>query len=159
MLNSASRARSLVGRTASPGGATSRRPRYLPATMRMRGGRRRRLAELLAHHPGRHLLDLAAGEVAELERPVAESDQPGDGEAEMIEHAPHLAVLAFAQGQGEPGVGALLALERSADRAVADAVDGDAAGQRGEPLGRDRAVHPDLVAAQPAGLGQFEAAG
>src|SRR5712691_7145431 len=34
MLKSASRARSLVGRTNSPGGATSRRPRWLPPTMR-----------------------------------------------------------------------------------------------------------------------------
>src|SRR4029077_2927867 len=34
MLNKASRARSLVGRTASPGGAVSRRPRCTPPTMR-----------------------------------------------------------------------------------------------------------------------------
>src|SRR5438105_10005109 len=34
MLNKASRARSLVGRTASPGGAVRRRPRCTPPTMR-----------------------------------------------------------------------------------------------------------------------------
>src|SRR5204863_8156966 len=43
ILNKDSRARSLVGRTASPGGATSRRPRCTPPTMRSPRGSEERI--------------------------------------------------------------------------------------------------------------------
>ena len=79
--NSASRARSLVGRVARPSGVSIRRPRCRPAMIRRltpaprppraAGARGRRLdqrADLLAQHLGQHLLDRALGQEAELER-------------------------------------------------------------------------------------------
>ena len=69
------------------------------------------------------------GEIAELERAERHPDQAVDREAEMAEHVLHLAVLAFADREGEPDIAALHAIDRGLDRTVADAVDGDAAAQ------------------------------
>src|SRR5438132_5151062 len=122
MLNNASRARSLVGLTLSPGGASSRRPRCLPPTIRTCRGR---LPELLGQHLLCHLVDRAGRQVAQLKWSEREPDQPGYRESQMIEHAANLAVLALAQGQRDPGVAALPAFEAGADRAVGRAVDRD----------------------------------
>jgi hypothetical protein len=149
MLNSASRARSLVGLTSSPGGAASSRLRLLgrcPAAG----------AELVGEHLPRHLLDGAALEEAELEGSVGEADQPRHGVAEMLEDAAHLAVAPLAQPHLEPGIAALLALELGGDRPVGDAVDGDPLGERLQPIRLDDAVDAHLVAAQPAGRRQLE---
>src|SRR5437870_297318 len=56
------------------------------------------LAELFLQYLSRHLLDRAASEMAELKRTIGQADQPGDRIAEMLQHAPHLAVLALLQG-------------------------------------------------------------
>ena len=53
---------------------------------------------------------------------------------------------------------ALAAVERRLDRAVEDAVDGDAVGQRVERLLGDLAVGAHAVAPEPAGRRQFEQA-
>ena len=45
----------------------------------------------------------------------------------------YFAVLAFAHANGEPDIGALLAVERGLDGAIEHAVDGDAVAQRVEP--------------------------
>src|SRR5438874_12450652 len=77
MLKRASRARSLVGRTVSPAGAASRRPRWLPPTMRIalpHAGLAP--AELLVQHLPRHLLDRALCQMAELKGPIREADEP-----------------------------------------------------------------------------------
>src|SRR5579862_5501230 len=87
MSNRASRARSLVGRTVSPGGATRRRPRWLPPTMRML---RAAAAQLLRQHLTRHLLHHAARQIAELEWAVGKADQARYLIAEMLEDAAHL---------------------------------------------------------------------
>src|SRR5439155_22744130 len=116
MLKRASRARSLVGRTASPAGATRRRPRWLPPTMRIAPCARIAGAELLQQHLARHLLDRTLCQIAQLEWAIGEADEPCHLVAEMFEDAPNLAVLAFLQGQRQPGVRALLAIERRADR-------------------------------------------
>src|SRR6266853_5240313 len=79
-------------------------------------------AELFLQHLAGHLLDRAAGEMAELKRTVGQADQAGDRIAEMLEDAPHLAVPAFLQGQGDPGIRTLLALELGADRPIGDAI-------------------------------------
>src|SRR5215472_13375324 len=107
MLNRASRARSLVGRTASPGGTSNLRPRCLPPTIRKRFGRmgfgrmrfHRPVAapQLLLQHLFRHFLDRAAVEMAELEGAVGQADQSGHQVTEMLQHAANLAVLALAQ--------------------------------------------------------------
>src|ERR1700680_3607040 len=104
-------------------------------------GARRTLAELVLEHLLRHLVDRAPREMAELKRSVSEADQPGDRISQMFENAAHLAVLALLQRQGDPGVGALLAFEVGADRAIDDAVDGGAARQGGEPRRVDETAH------------------
>src|ERR1700746_1267128 len=107
ILNSASRARSLVGLTVSPGGARRRRPRCLPATIRM--------AERLRQHFLWHLVDHAPRQIAELERPVGKADQPRHLQPQMFEHAAHLSVLPFTQGHRDPRVAALPPFEARAD--------------------------------------------
>src|SRR5262249_40755176 len=131
MLKSASRARSLVGRTVSPAGASKRRPRYLPPTIRMR---RVRFSELLGQHLFWDLGDLTAGQIAELEWSEGEPDQPCHGQPEMIEHAAPFAVLALAQRQRDPGVATLQALEAGLDRAIGHAIDCDPLPKRREPV-------------------------
>src|SRR6185295_9693308 len=73
---------------------------------------------LLAQNLARHLLDRAARERAELEWAVAQADQARDLPAEMLADAPDLAVLALAQREDDPRIGALLPLERRLDRAI-----------------------------------------
>src|SRR5271169_3688536 len=154
MLNSASRARSLVGLTVEPDGASSRRPRCLPATIRMR--HRASVAQLLAEHLLRHLVDLATRQIAELKRPVGEADQAGHLKTEMLQHPAHLAVLPLAQCHRDPGVAALLAFEARTNRAVGYAVGCDPFFERGKALRLDLAMDAHLVAPQPAGRRQFE---
>src|SRR5579863_230604 len=116
------------------------------------------LAELLAQHARLHLLDRAFGKLGELERAVGHTDQPVHLESEMRHHVAHLAVLAFANRKHQPDIGALVALQGCIDRPVFDAVDLDALFQFVELALRDFAMSTDAVAAQPAGLGQFQRA-
>ena len=87
------------------------------------------VAELIAQHAGAHLGDLAFRQIAEFERPERHADQPVHRQPEMLEHPLDLAVLAFAQAHGDPGVGALLAVELRLDAGVVDPVDRDALAQ------------------------------
>src|SRR5262249_53280205 len=102
---------------------------FFPATRRGRGRRngRRKVgaglrddprAQLVAEHPGAHLLDLALGQFAELERPERYADEPRHGKPKRTQHIAHFAVLALADREGEPQVRALHAVERRFDRAV-----------------------------------------
>ncbi len=77
----------------------------------------------------------------------------------MAEHVAHLAVLAFADGEGEPQIRALHAIERCFDRAVMDAVDRHARAQLVELWLHDRAMGPHAIATEPAGGWQFQHAG
>ena len=61
------------------------------------GRRGKRRAELVAQHPCLDFLDFAIAEMAELERPKGEPDQPVYLQPDMFEQALHLAVLAFTQ--------------------------------------------------------------
>jgi hypothetical protein len=80
-------------------------------------------AELLAQHAGGHGFDFALGEVAELERAVADADEAVDLQAQGAEDVLDLAVLAFAQAEHHPGVGALGAFKLGVDRAILHAID------------------------------------
>src|SRR5690606_26308860 len=93
---------------------------------------------------------------AELERAVGDTNQPVDLQAERAEDVAHLAVLAFAQADGQPGIGALLAVENRLHRAIEHAVHSDAVFQSFERLWIDLAMHAHTVAPQPTGGGQFE---
>src|SRR5580658_3761017 len=104
MLNNASRARSLVGLTASPGGASRRRPRCLPPTIRMRGPFGHGGSELLGERFLRHFGNRAALKTAKLERAVGKTDQTRDLKPQMLQHATHLTVFAFGQRHHDPSV-------------------------------------------------------
>ena len=71
-------------------------------------------------------LHRAIGQLAQLERPEGNADQPVHLQPERFQHLAHLAVLALADGKGEPDIAALLAIEARLDRPVAHAVDGHA---------------------------------
>src|SRR5216684_2151384 len=157
MSKSASRARSPVGRTARTSGARSARPRCLPAMIRM-ALRHRARAELLAHDLARHFLDRSAREVAELEGPVGDADEPGHAEPQMLHDAADLAVLALMQAHREPGVAALLAIEHGADRPIGHAVEGDARLERGEPRRIDGPVDAHAIAPEPTAHRQLQRA-
>src|SRR5436190_135668 len=75
---------------------------------------------------------VAVRQVAELERAVGHADQPVHRKAEMAKHVADLAVLALTHRKSQPDVGALLAVKRRLDRAVADPVNLDAAAERVE---------------------------
>ena len=64
----------------------------------------------------------------------------------MLEHPAHLAVLTLAQGQRDPGVAALPALEAGADRAIGYALDRDPFFEGGEAVRIDLAMDAYLVA-------------
>ena len=84
------------------------------------------LAEFGAQRLRLDLLNVALIEVAQLERPERHADQPVHFEVERLQNLAHLAVLAFADADGEPDIGALGAVERRLDRAVMHALDCDA---------------------------------
>src|SRR5262249_42162897 len=79
-----------------------------------------------------------------------------DPQSERFEHLAHLAVLALADAEGEPDIGALFAIERRLDRSVTDVIDGDAAAQPVQRLLPNTAECAYAVSAQPAGRRQFE---
>ena len=106
--------------------------------------------------PGLHLLDRAGRNLAELERAERHPDQAVHRKAEMAQHVLHLAVLALAHGEGEPHIGALLAVERGLDRPIAHAVDLDTAAQAVELRLGGAAERAHAIAPQPAGLRQLE---
>ena len=101
-------------------------------------------AELLADHARADLLDLAGHQGPQREGAVGQADQAVHLQAQGLQHAAHLAVLALGQGDGDPQVarrrGPSLALSSVASiGAVADALDGDPVLQRVElRLGRSR---------------------
>src|SRR5690606_30707790 len=102
---------------------------------------------------------LAFGKLAQLERTVGDANQARHLEAERAHHVLDLTVLAFAEADGEPGVGALLAVECRLDCPVEHAVNGNAVLEAFERLRLDLAVDAHAVAAQPAGRRQLEHAG
>src|SRR6201987_6438112 len=74
----------------------------------------------------------------------------------MLEHAAHLAVLALPQGERDPGIAALPALEAGDDRTIGHAVDRDPLFESGEAVGIDLAMNAHLVTPEPPRRRQFE---
>src|SRR5579885_2785125 len=101
-------------------------------------------------------LDFALLDVAELERTIGNTNEPIDPQSKMFEHPAHLAVLAFAQRNRQPDVGALLAVEHRGDGAVVNAGDRDAAAQAVERVLADTAQGAHTVAPLPTGGGKLE---
>ena len=115
-------------------------------------------AQLVAQDLAADLFDLAGFELAQLERAIRRADQPVHGQADVDHGAANLAVLAFAQADGQPCVCALLAVQRDLHRLKALAIDLDAIAQRGQHLIGGAAVDAHAVFAQPAGRRQFQLA-
>src|SRR5690554_6573928 len=135
MLNRASRLRSDVGRTSCPSGTCSRRPRYLPPTMRMRafaGFGAPRLAandgrtQLLAKNLRRDLLNIPFGESAKLKGPIGYPHQAINSVAQMFTYYPDLPVLALPQTEGQPGIAADLIIQSRLNGTIGNAINRNA---------------------------------
>src|SRR5262249_7983260 len=113
-------------------------------------------AELLAQGARLDLRDPSRREVGELKRAERHADQAADPEAEGTEHVLDLTILALPDRKGEPNVAALGAIERSLDRTITDAVDGDAGAQPVELTLPDATVGTHAITAQPTGRRQLE---
>ena len=105
---------------------------------------------------GLYFLHGAVLEFAQFERPEGDADQPVHLQVERLQNLAHLAILAFANADGEPDIGALFAIERRLDRPVMHALDGDAGTQLVERRLQHAAERAHAIAAQPAGRRQFE---
>src|SRR4029077_4476928 len=105
-----------------------------------------------------HLLGRALFELAELEGAEGDADQAIHLEPEMLENALHFPILALAQPEREPHVGALLAIDLGLDRTVMHAVDLDAVLQAADLTWGDPAKGAPPIAPQPAGLRMGEEA-
>ncbi len=104
----------------------------------------------LVHRAGRHIL--------QREGAVGGTDKAADLEAEMLEDAADLAILAFAQPHLDPAVAAGAPLQIGVDSAVANALDLDAVDQVFQLRLADLAEDAGAVAALDAGGGQLELA-
>ena len=104
------------------------------------------------------LVDIARRQIIERERAVAGADQAADLEAEKLQHAADLPVLAFAQLHFHPAVAARAPFQIGVDRSVANAFDLDPVDQFFQLLLADIAEHACAVSALDAGGGQFELA-
>ena len=111
--------------------------RRRPAGATMAAGRRVRARRGLFRRPSWSRSALARTsstapgfELAQLERPVGDADQAVHRQPDRLHRAADLAVAAFAERERQPGVRALLAVERHRHRLEALAVDGDAPAQR-----------------------------
>ncbi len=115
-----------------------------------------RLSQLVAQHAALHLFNLARLHLVQPERAVADADQPVHIKVDRRHGAADLAVLAFAQAHGQPGIRALDAVKRHLHRLEPLPLDDNALAQRLQ-LGVGRvAVHPHAVLAQPAGRGKLQ---
>ena len=65
---------------------------------------REEFRDLILQHALRHFLDLAALQLAELERTIGHPDQPVDRQRHALHHIPDFAVLALAKRDGQPRV-------------------------------------------------------
>ena len=113
-------------------------------------------AKLVAQYAGRNFFDGALGEFAELERTERDANKPRHREVEMVEHVAHFAVFAFTDGQREPDIRALHAIEHSLDWTVMDARNRHAVANAVKFVLRDRAMRSHPVSAQPSGRRQFQ---
>ena len=116
------------------------------------------LAQLILQNAGLDFFDAALGQFAELEGAEGEADEAVDLKPDILQHPLDFAVLAFAQAQGQPAVGALRAVERGVDARIVDSIHGDAFAQRIELALIGVAMGAHAVAPQPAGGGQLQQA-
>ena len=114
------------------------------------------LAEFGAQRLRLDLLNVALIEIAQLERPERHADEPVHLEVERLQDLAHLAVLAFADADGEPDIGALFTVERRFDRPIMHARDRDAGAQPVERRLHHAPQSAHAIAPQPAGRRQFE---
>src|SRR5689334_13178283 len=77
----------------------------------------------------------------------------------MADYVADLAVLALADAEREPDVGALHTIKRGFDRSVVNSIEADAAPQPVELILRDGAMGPYPIAPQPPGCRQLEEPG
>src|SRR5262249_28262329 len=110
----------------------------------------------LDEHALLHRCDGAGLQVEELEWPERDADQAVDGQPEVVQHGAHLAILALAQADDQPGVARLLALEHCLDRTIAHAAERDAVFELVEGRLRYAAVGAHAITPEPASCRQLE---
>ena len=76
--------------------------------------------------------------------------------SQMLHDAPHLAVASFANGDGQPGIARHLPIQPRRHPAVANAVDGDAFGERLKRCRVDLPLHTHPVFAAPPGTWKLQ---
>src|SRR5262249_33652067 len=153
--------RASVPPTAGPGTALPRSsPRPLAAGLALRVHEPELAgnadAELIDEHPPRDRLDLTGAQVDELKWSKRDADEPVHRQSEAVENGAHLPILAFAQANRQPDVGALNLVESGLDRAVAHAGNFDPMPERVERRLVDRPVRAHAIAPEPAGGRQFQ---
>jgi len=121
-----------------------------------RDRRRRALAEYAAH--GLDLGHVARLHLVQAERAIADADQPVHRQPHRGHRPPDLAVLALADADGQPGIGALLPVQLHLHRQELVALQHQPAAQRIEGGIVGLAIHPNAVFPQPAGLRQLQRA-
>src|SRR5262249_20780246 len=107
-------------------------------------------AKLIDEHPPRDRLDLAGVQVDELKWPKRSAGEPVHRQPEAVENGAHLPILALAQANRQPDVGALDLVEGGFDRAVADACNFDPVSERVQRRLADRPVRAHAIAPEPA---------
>src|SRR5690606_25973781 len=94
--------------------------------------------------------------IAELERAERNADKPTDRKPQGTENVLYFAVLAFAQSDGNPDIGALNAFKFSFHAAIEHAIHGNAVLQIIQLLLSDLAVSTHAIAAKPSGGRQLK---
>src|SRR5438552_8921756 len=112
--------------------------------------------ELFGEHLCRHFGNAAALEIAELEGAEGSADEAVHLKPQMLADLLHLAVLALADGDIEPGIVALRLVDLRLDRPIMDTLNRDAALELFERRRIRMAIGAYPVAAHPAGRRQFK---
>src|SRR5215831_16063974 len=138
---------------AAKAAAVHRRPR---AHRNLHWTRRQSAHPILCAARKFRLLYRSVVDGSEVERSERDTDQPVHLQAQRFKNLAYLAVLALANGEGQPDIRALFAVERRFNRTVVYSVDGDAVLQTIERLLADAAQCTHAIPAQPAGCRQFQ---
>ncbi len=86
----------------------------------------KKAGQLFFHDLAGDFVNFARGHLAQMERPIGQAHQARYRPAQMFHHPADFAVLAFAQCDGHPGIGAFLNINFRLDRPVIDTVNRNA---------------------------------
>ena len=114
---------------------------------------------LILENTRRDQLDLSGWHITQLERAIGDADQAIYLQANGFQHTADLTVLALANADGEPDIGALVVFDFNVHWPVIDAFDGDALFELVDRGLVDSAPGANAIFTVPGGGRQFECAG